>query len=62
MVHAMSTSAEVVLERPERTAAQVNEEIRALWSRSGGTLNGEQRRDYQRLVREWAAAAPGSAA
>ncbi|WP_258572950.1 hypothetical protein [Streptomyces sp. KM273126] len=62
MVHAMSTSAEVVLERPERTASQVNEEIRALWSRSGGTLNGEQRRDYQRLVREWAAASPGSAA
>lgn len=54
----MSASAEVVLERPERTAAEVNEEIRALWSRSRGTLDREQRRDYQRLVSEWAAASP----
>lgn len=51
----MSTSPETVLERPKRTAAEVNEEIRALWSRSGGTLNGDQRREYQRLVLEWAA-------
>ncbi|MER6013301.1 hypothetical protein [Streptomyces bluensis] len=52
----MPTSAEVALERPERTAAEVNEEIRALLSRSGGLLSGEQRRAYQRLVNEWAAA------
>ncbi|MFF5025179.1 hypothetical protein ACWERI_28295 [Streptomyces collinus] len=42
----------------ERSAAEVNEEIRALWLRSGGTLTTEQRAEYQRLVMEWAAAAP----
>ncbi|WP_229913705.1 MULTISPECIES: hypothetical protein [Streptomyces] len=54
----MSTTPDVVLERTEpiRTAAEVNEEIRALWFRSGGTLNREQRSEYERLVLEWAAA------
>ena len=52
----MSATVEVVPERTERTAAEVNEAIRALWFRSGGTLNSEQRREYQRLVLEWAAA------
>ncbi|MDG5806352.1 MULTISPECIES: hypothetical protein [Streptomyces] len=55
----MSTTPDVVLERaerPVRTAAEVNEEIRALWFRSGGTLNTEQRSEYERLVLEWAAA------
>ncbi|MEV8554062.1 hypothetical protein [Streptomyces glaucescens] len=47
----MSTSVETV---SERSAAEVNEEIRALWLRSGGTLNTEQREEYQRLVMEWA--------
>ncbi|MER5296503.1 MULTISPECIES: hypothetical protein [Streptomyces] len=47
----MSTSVEAV---SERSAAEVNEEIRALWLRSGGTLNTEQREEYQRLVMEWA--------
>ncbi|MFC5638469.1 hypothetical protein [Streptomyces bullii] len=42
----------------ERSAAEVNEEIRALWLRSGGTLSTEQREEYQRLVLEWAAALP----
>jgi hypothetical protein len=51
----MSTSVEPAT---ERSADEVNEEIRALWLRSGGTLNGEQRAEYQRLVLEWAAAAP----
>jgi hypothetical protein len=55
MLHTMSTSVEPVT---ERSADEVNEEIRALWHRSGGTLNGEQREEYQRLVMEWAAAAP----
>ncbi|MER5449768.1 hypothetical protein ACFV29_20365 [Streptomyces sp. NPDC059690] len=50
----MSTTVEPV---SERSAAEVNEEIRALWLRSGGTLTGEQREEYQRLVLEWAAAA-----
>lgn len=36
----------------------VNEEIRALWLRAGGTLSGEQRREYQRLVLEWSALSP----
>ncbi|MGW0706192.1 hypothetical protein ACWD4G_09540 [Streptomyces sp. NPDC002643] len=57
MVYSMSTTPDVVLERSEssaRTAAEVNEEIRALWFRSGGTLNTEQRGEYERLVLEWA--------
>jgi predicted SpoU family rRNA methylase len=45
----------------ERSADEVNEEIRALWRRSGGTLSVEQREEYQRLVLEWAAAAPQKA-
>ncbi|MFI9600398.1 hypothetical protein ACWEQ7_17440 [Streptomyces sp. NPDC004069] len=58
MLHGMSTSVEPV---SERSAAEVNEEIRALWRRSGGILTTEQREEYQRLVMEWAAAAPPSA-
>ncbi|GHD25610.1 hypothetical protein [Streptomyces galbus] len=50
----MSTTVEPV---SERSAAEVNEEIRALWLRSGGTLSVEQRAEYQRLVLEWAAVA-----
>ncbi|MFB7334540.1 hypothetical protein FNH09_13140 [Streptomyces adustus] len=57
MLHGMSTSVEPV---SDRSAAEVNEEIRALWLRSGGTLSGEQREEYRRLVLEWAAAAPQS--
>jgi hypothetical protein len=59
MVYTMSTTPDVVLERsetPARTAAEVNDEIRALWFRSGGILNTEQRSEYERLVLEWAAA------
>ncbi|MFJ2719465.1 hypothetical protein [Streptomyces sp. NPDC087437] len=57
MLHGMSTSVEPV---SERSAAEVNEEIRALWRRSGGILTTEQREEYQRLVMEWAAVAPHS--
>ncbi|MEV5007937.1 hypothetical protein ACIQFZ_34070 [Streptomyces sp. NPDC093064] len=57
MLHGMSTSVEPV---SERSAAEVNEEIRALWLRSGGILTTEQREEYQRLVMEWATAAPPS--
>ena len=39
-----------------RPAAVVNAEIRALWQRAGRTLSGEQRREYERLLVEWAAA------
>ncbi|WP_240529564.1 hypothetical protein [Streptomyces mangrovisoli] len=54
----MSTSVESTT---ERSADEVNEEIRALWLRSGGTLSVAQREEYQRLVLEWAQAAPQQA-
>ncbi len=57
MLHNMSTT---VAAASERSAAEVNDEIRALWRRSGGTLTTEQRAEYQRLVMEWALAAPQS--
>lgn len=57
MLHSMSTTVET---SSERSADEVNEEIRALWRRSGGTLSVEQREEYQRLVLEWASAAPQS--
>jgi hypothetical protein len=48
-------------ERPGsvRSAAAVNDAIRALWARAGSTLSAEQRREYERLVTEWAAAVRG---
>ncbi|MER5194242.1 hypothetical protein ACWD3J_09595 [Streptomyces sp. NPDC002755] len=49
----MSTTVESL---SERSATEVNEEIRALWLRSGGTLSVEQRAEYQRLVLEWSTA------
>ncbi|GHA75882.1 hypothetical protein GCM10010512_02870 [Streptomyces thermoviolaceus subsp. thermoviolaceus] len=54
MLHSMSITVEPA---SERSAAEVNEEIRALWRRAGGRLTTEQREQYQRLVMEWAAAA-----
>ncbi|MFF5969226.1 hypothetical protein ACFY64_37140 [Streptomyces collinus] len=42
-----------------RPAAEVNEEIRALWQRTGGTLSAEERAEYELLVVEWAAAIRG---
>lgn len=42
-----------------RSAAVVNEQIRALWARAGGTLTVEQKREYDGLVAEWAAAVRG---
>ncbi|KUL21269.1 hypothetical protein [Streptomyces regalis] len=58
MLHSMSTTVEFA---SDRSADEVNEEIRALWRRAGGTLSVEEREEYQRLVLEWAAAAPQSA-
>jgi hypothetical protein len=55
MLHGMSTTPEPAV---ERSPDEVNDEIRALWRRSGGTLTGEQREEYRRLVMEWAAAVP----
>ncbi|GHJ39056.1 hypothetical protein [Streptomyces sp. TS71-3] len=42
--------------RPVRSSAEVNEQIRALWLRAGGTLSTDQRRVYEALVTEWAEA------
>lgn len=39
-----------------RSAAALNEEIRALLARAGGTLTAEQKQAYDGLVAEWAAA------
>ncbi|MDF3145019.1 MULTISPECIES: hypothetical protein [Streptomyces] len=55
MLHSMSTTVEFA---SDRSADEVNEEIRALWRRAGGTLSVEEREEYQRLVLEWAAAVP----
>ena len=39
-----------------RSAAELNEQIRALWLRSGGSLSAEEREEYELLVVEWASA------
>jgi BMFP domain-containing protein YqiC len=41
---------------PVRSADVLNELIRALWQRAGGSLDVVQRREYEQLVVEWAAA------
>ncbi|MFJ9567433.1 hypothetical protein ACIRQQ_46325 [Streptomyces fuscichromogenes] len=42
-----------------RSAAEVNERIRALWLRAGGTLSAQERSEYELLVVEWAEAVRG---
>ncbi|MFF4836499.1 hypothetical protein [Streptomyces sp. NPDC001315] len=42
-----------------RCAAEVNEQIRALWMRAGGSLSAQERAEYELLVVEWAAAIRG---
>ncbi|MET9442202.1 hypothetical protein [Streptomyces sp. NPDC006610] len=42
-----------------RSAAEVNELIRALWLRAGGSLSPQERAEYELLVVEWAAAVRG---
>ncbi|GAA3817140.1 hypothetical protein [Streptomyces chiangmaiensis] len=39
-----------------RSADDVNERIRALWTRAGGSLSAQERAEYELLVVEWAAA------
>ncbi|GAB3002846.1 hypothetical protein GCM10023080_080600 [Streptomyces pseudoechinosporeus] len=39
-----------------RSAAALNEQIRALWIRSGGSLSPQERAEYELLVVQWAAA------
>ncbi|MFF0290689.1 hypothetical protein [Streptomyces sp. NPDC005262] len=41
---------------PVRSPDAVNEDIRALWERSGAVLSPEGRREYERLLVEWAVA------
>lgn len=43
-----------------RSAAEVNEQIRALWLRARGSLTAQEREEYELLVVEWAAAIRGS--
>ncbi|NBE50786.1 hypothetical protein [Streptomyces boluensis] len=38
------------------SAAEINAQIRELWSRTDGRLSEDQRREYARLVTLWAAA------
>ncbi|WP_190232823.1 hypothetical protein [Streptomyces avicenniae] len=40
-----------------RSAADLNDEIRALWTRMAGRPADEQRREYERLLGEWVTAA-----
>ncbi|MFF0225178.1 hypothetical protein [Streptomyces sp. NPDC004629] len=42
-----------------RPAAEVNEQIRALWLRAGGSLSAQERAEYELLVVEWAEAIRG---
>ncbi|MBC2864305.1 hypothetical protein [Streptomyces mexicanus] len=42
-----------------RSAAELNEQIRALWLRSSGSLTAQERAEYELLVVEWAAAVRG---
>jgi hypothetical protein len=42
-----------------RSAAEVNERIRALWMRAGGSLSSQERAEYELLVVEWASAIRG---
>ncbi|MEU5088615.1 hypothetical protein [Streptomyces sp. NPDC021356] len=42
-----------------RSAAELNEQIRALWMRAGGSLSAQERAEYELLVVEWAAAIRG---
>ncbi|MEU3661212.1 hypothetical protein AB0E77_15860 [Streptomyces sp. NPDC032940] len=39
-----------------RSAAELNDQIRSLWRRAGGSLSAQERVEYELLVVEWAAA------
>lgn len=45
-----------------RSAAEINERIRALWLRAGGSLSAQERAEYELLVIEWAEAIRGRVA
>ncbi|MFI1357835.1 hypothetical protein ACH4TV_30255 [Streptomyces sp. NPDC020898] len=42
-----------------RSAAALNEQIRALWLRANGSLSTQEREEYELLVVKWAAAIRG---
>lgn len=42
-----------------RSAAALNEQIRALWMRAGGSLSAQERAEYELLVVKWAQAIRG---
>lgn len=42
-----------------RSASELNERIRALWLRAGGSLSARERAEYELLVVEWAEAIRG---
>jgi hypothetical protein len=42
-----------------RSADELNDRIRALWLRAGGSLSSHERAEYELLVVEWAAAIRG---
>ncbi|WP_460063170.1 hypothetical protein [Streptomyces sp. YKOK-I1] len=42
-----------------RSASEVNERIRSLWLRTGGSLSAQEREEYKLLVVEWATAIRG---
>jgi hypothetical protein len=52
-------SAEAPARDSARCAAELNERIRALWRRAGGSLSAQEREEYELLVVEWAAAMRG---
>jgi hypothetical protein len=39
-----------------RSAADLNERIRALWTRANGSLTAQERAEYEALVVQWASA------
>ncbi|MFD5448544.1 hypothetical protein ACWDTR_13065 [Streptomyces sp. NPDC003470] len=49
-------SPEYVTPGSVRSAAELNDRIRALWRRAGGSLSAQDRVEYELLVVEWAAA------
>ncbi|OQQ16153.1 hypothetical protein B0675_02395 [Streptomyces sp. M41(2017)] len=53
-------SPDVTVPGSARSAAEIlNEQIRDLWTRAGGRLTAEQRREYEQLLVLWAAAMRG---
>ncbi|MET8130385.1 MULTISPECIES: hypothetical protein [unclassified Streptomyces] len=42
-----------------RSAAALNEQIRSLWTRTGGSLSAQERAEYELLVVKWAEAIRG---